>query len=60
MFQECSRSIVSPKYSGNVPDAALCAVGIKYDYRKLSPEQQTLLRALSNLASMVTERWMNG
>lgn len=39
-------------------ELAIGAVGIQYDYRKLSPEQQSLLRALTNLASMVAERWM--
>ncbi len=39
-------------------ELAIGAVGIQYDYRRLSPEQQSLLRALSNLASMVAERWM--
>lgn len=38
-------------------ELAIGAVGIQYDYRKLSPEQQSLLRALTNLASMVAERW---
>jgi two-component system sensor histidine kinase KdpD len=38
-------------------ELAIGAVGIHYDYRKLSAEQQSLLRALTNLASMVAERW---
>jgi len=33
-------------------------LAIQYDYKKLSEEQQMLLRALSNLASMVAERWL--
>jgi len=32
-------------------------LAIQYDFKQLSEEQQILLRALSNLASMVAERW---
>lgn len=31
---------------------------IQCDYRKLTEEQQSLLRSLSNLASMVAEKWL--
>ena len=39
-------------------DLGIGVLGIQYDYKKLSPEQQSLLKALTNQASMAAERWM--
>lgn len=42
----------------NSHEQTIGVLGVQYDYKKLSPEQQSLLRSLSNFASMAAERWI--